>query len=59
MAKAKTKISRSKSGKSGAKRTLGRSPATGLFILAPVTGKDSKITQIQANTAFEYAASKQ
>jgi hypothetical protein len=59
MAKATTKISRSKLGKSGAKRTLGRSPATGMFILVPVTGKDSKITQTQANTAFDYAASKQ
>ncbi len=36
------------------KLTYGRSAATGQFILVPVTGKDSTITQKQADAAFQH-----
>jgi hypothetical protein len=53
MTNAPTQAPPTKSRKVAAKRHYGRSPATGMYVLVPVIGKDSTITQEQANTVFQ------
>jgi len=56
MTKTSTQATPTKTRKVAAKRHYGRSPATGMYILVPVTGKDSTITQKQANAAFQHTS---